>query len=143
MIKPWSGRLMAVVSLGLLVLAPARAADEPPGILWDTTSQTVMEGMPMQMPVQKLKICAAKGDWNHPPAGGNDNCRNLNFQRVGPKATWTVQCTGEMEMTGVGEMTFEGTDSYTGSIQFSAEGGMNMTVKLTGKKVGTCDKPLN
>lgn len=141
MFKSWFGRLVAATSLVYMVIAPIRAADEPPGILWETTSQTVMEGMPMQMPVQKLKLCAAK-EWTRPPAGGDPSCVTSDFKQVGAKATWAVQCTGEMEMTGVGEMTFEGTDSYIGSVKFTAEG-MNMTVKLSGKKIGTCDKPLN
>ena len=38
MITALTGRLAAAASLGLLVLSPARAAD-PPGVLWETTSQ--------------------------------------------------------------------------------------------------------
>lgn len=134
-----TGRLAAAASLVLLALAPARA-DDPPGILWETTSQMVMEGMPMAMPARKLKLCAAK-EWTRPPPGGDDNCTTSDFQRAGSKVSWTVQCTGEMEMTGVGEMTFEGSDAYSGTIKFEAEG-MSMTTKLSGKKIGTCDKPM-
>jgi hypothetical protein len=39
--------LTPAASLLLLALAPVRATDEPAGILWDVTSQPVMEGMPM------------------------------------------------------------------------------------------------
>lgn len=138
MISQWSVRLAAAISL--LGLVPVYAADEPPGILWETTSQTEMEGMPFKMPVQTLKICAAR-EWSRPPAGGDKNCRTSDFKVVGSKATWTVQCTGEMDMTGVGEMTFEGTDSYTGTVKITGDG-MSMTVKLSGRKIGTCDKPL-
>ncbi len=132
-------RLAAAATLVPLALTPARA-DDPPGILWETTSQMVMEGMPMAMPARKLKLCAAR-EWTRPPPGGDDNCTNSNFQRAGSKVTWTVQCTGEREMTGVGEMTFEGSDAYSGTIKFEAEG-MSMTTKLTGKKIGTCDNPI-
>jgi hypothetical protein len=132
-------RLAAAATLVLLALTPARA-DDPPGILWETTSQMVMEGMPMAMPARKLKLCAAR-EWTRPPPGGDDNCTNSNFQRAGSKATWTVQCTGEREMSGVGEMTFEGSDAYSGTIKFESEG-MSMTTKLAGKKIGTCDNPI-
>jgi hypothetical protein len=142
MFKSWFGRLVAATSLVYLAIAPIRAAEEPPGLLWETTSQMVMDGMPMKMPAQKLKICAAR-EWTRPPDGGDPSCVTSNFKKDGAKATWTVQCTGEMKMTGVGEMTFEGTDSYNGSVKFTAEGGMNMTVNLSGQKIGTCDKPLN
>ncbi len=52
MITALTGRLAAAASLVLLlVLSPALAAD-PPGVLWETTSQMAMAGMPMQMPAQ-------------------------------------------------------------------------------------------
>jgi len=134
-----TGRLAAAASLVLLTLAPARAAD-PPGVLWETTSQMVMEGMPFSPPPMNLKLCTPKV-WTNPPPGGDKTCVNTNFTRVGNKATWTMQCSGDMPMTGTGEITFEGTDSYTGAINATAEG-MTMTIKLSGKKVGTCDNPI-
>lgn len=44
-------------------------------------------------------------------------------------------------MTGTGEITFEGEDAYEGAITVTADG-MNMTINLSGKKLGTCDKPI-
>jgi hypothetical protein len=44
-------------------------------------------------------------------------------------------------MTGQGEITYEGTDAYTGTIKYTSSEG-NMTINLTGKKIGTCDNPL-
>ena len=139
MINSCSGRLTAAAALVLLVLAPARATD-PPGILWDTTSQMVMAGMPFSPPPQNLKLCTQRV-WTRPPPGSDKSCVTSDFQMVDNKATWTVKCSGDMPMTGTGEVTFEGTDSYTGTIKATADG-MNMTIKLSGKKIGTCDKPL-
>jgi Protein of unknown function (DUF3617) len=139
MIRSWPGRLAAVATIGFLVLAPVRA-DDPPGILWQMTSQMVMEGMPFSPPPNSVKVCTAK-EWTKPPPGGDQSCVNTNFQRTGNKATWDMQCSGEMPMTGHGEITFEGTDSYTGAIDATAEG-MSMKIKLSGKKLGTCDKPI-
>lgn len=136
----WFGRLAAAAWPVFLLVAPVRAADEQAGVLWETTSRTVMEGMPYAMPAQTTKVCAAR-EWTRPPAGGGGNCTSSDFRKVGPKASWSVRCTGDMEMSGVGEMTFDGTDSYTGTIRFtSAE--MNMTVKLSGRRIGGCDTPL-
>ena len=60
MITALTGRLAAAASLVfLLALSPARAAD-PPGVLWETTSQMAMAGMPTQMPAQASKVCSAK-----------------------------------------------------------------------------------
>ena len=133
MINSRFGHLAAVASLVLMVLVPARAADEQPGVLWESTSQTVMEGSQMQMPAQTMKFCAAR-EWTRPPAGGDKNCTNSNFKIEGSKVTWTVQCTGSMAMTGVGEITFSGADSYSGQIKFTSDE-MNMTIKLSGRKI--------
>jgi len=136
-----SARLLALVLPILLFVfvAPAPAAEDQPGVLWETTSQPVMEGMPMQMPAQTTKTCTAK-EWTQPPAGGDKSCTTSNFKKVGPKATWTVQCTGQMPMSGTGEMTFSGDDSYTGAVKLTSAQA-NMTVKLSGKKLGGCDNP--
>jgi hypothetical protein len=32
-------------------------------------------------------------------------------------------------------------DAYTGMIKAAAQG-LNMTIKLTGKKIGSCDNPM-
>ena len=141
MIRSWFNRLAAAASLVIMILAPVRAADEPPGILWQMTSQMEMVGMPMAMPPNTVKVCTAK-EWTRPPPGGDQTCVNSDFTRVGNnKVTWTMQCSGQMPMTGTGEITFEGTDAYTGAITATAEG-MSMTIKLSGKKLGTCEKPI-
>jgi hypothetical protein len=132
-------RLVAVASLVLLAEAPARA-DDPPGNLWETTSQMVMAGLPFSPPPTKLKVCTPRV-WTRPPPGGDQTCVNSDFQQVGNKVTWTMQCSGEMPMTGTGEVTFEGEDSYTGTINATAEG-MTMTINLSGTKIDTCDNPI-
>lgn len=139
MIKHGLGGYAAVVSLFTLALAPARAED-PPGIEWDMTSQMVMTGLPFSPPPTKLKICTPRV-WTRPPPGGDSSCVNTNFLRVGNKVTWTMQCSGDMPMTGEGEVTFQGTDSYTGAINATAEG-MTITINLSGTKIGTCDRPI-
>ena len=134
-----TGRAAAAASLVFLLgLGPVRAAD-PPGILWESTSQMAMPGMPMQMPAQTVKVCSAK-TWTKPPPGGDRSCVTSDYKLVGNKATWKMQCSGQMPMTGTGELTFVGSDSYTGAIQATAQG-TNMTIKLSGRKVGTCDNP--
>lgn len=138
MITALTARVAASTSLVLLLVPSSRAAD-PPGVLWETTSEMAMASMPMQMPAQTMKVCAAK-KWTKPPPGGDKSCVASDYKMVGNKATWTMQCSGQMPMQGMGEITFEGSDSYTGAIQATAQG-MNMTIKLSGKKVGTCDNP--
>jgi hypothetical protein len=63
-----------------------------------------------------------------------------NVQRSDDKVTWDTQCTGEMDMSGHGEIIYDGTDSYAGEINMSAEG-MNVKMTLSGTKIGECDNP--
>jgi uncharacterized protein DUF3617 len=138
--KSLTGSLVAIASLILLLLAPARA-DDPPGVLWSMTSQMVVAGMPFSPPPNTVNVCTPRV-WTRPPPGGDPTCVNSNFQRPSPnKVTWTMQCSGQMPMTGTGEITFEGTDAYSGQISATAEG-MAMTINLSGKKIGTCDNPV-
>jgi hypothetical protein len=126
----------------LVVLAAGPRADTPAaaGDLWQVTSKMSMEGMPMEMPAQTAKICAPKV-WTRPPAGDNprQKCTRSNYTTSGSKVTWTETCESP-PMTGTGEITREGDDAYTGSIKYVSEQG-NMTIKLTGHKIGGCDNP--
>jgi hypothetical protein len=139
MFKPWSGRLLAASSFLLVVLAPARA--DAPGVLWQSTSQVVMEGMPFSPPPNTVKFCAARDSNQPPPSPPGQECTVSNLQRSGNKVTWDTQCTGQMNSTGHGEITYDSADSYTGFIALSAEG-TSMKINLSGKKVGECDKPI-
>ncbi len=126
-----------VFASALLARGSTRA--DQAGVLWESTSEMSVDGMPMKMPAKTTKICSAK-EWTHPPAGGDPNCTNADFKKVGSKATWSVDCAGEMPMKGEGEMIFSGDDSYTGTVKFTGLE-MPMTVKLSGKKIGGCDNP--
>ena len=139
MINPWSGRLLAASSFLLVMLAPARA--DAPGVLWQSTSQMVMEGMPFSPPPNTVKFCAAVNSTQPPPSPPGQTCTVSNQQRSGNKVTWDTQCTGQMDMTGHGEITYDSTDSYTGVIELTAEG-TTMKINLTGKKIGDCDRPI-
>jgi len=135
------GRIAGIACLTVLAATGSEAvASDSPGFVWEMTSQNVMPGMPMQMPAQTMKVCAAS-EWTHPPASPNKECTTSNYARSGATATWTVTCAGQMAMTGRGEMTFDTPDSYVGSINFTSSQ-MNMTIKLTGRKTTeSCASP--
>jgi len=139
MFKVYQGGLAAISMLMLLTLTPARA--DAPGILWESTSQMVMEGLPFSPRPNTVKYCAAADSSSPPPSPPGQNCTVSNVQREGSKVTWDTQCTGEMDMSGHGEITYEGTDAYAGTINMSAEG-VNMKITLSGKKIGECDRPI-
>jgi hypothetical protein len=125
-------------------MSGARADDPaPPGVLWQTTSQMSMEGMPVQMPAQTLKVCAA-AEWTGPPAAGEHErgCVTSDFQRDGNTVSWTSVCEGPPAMTGEAEITFadESAKAYTGEIRYVSEEG-NLVIALRGSVIGTCDNP--
>ena len=137
----------AVVLAGLISTVPTHSADDAAaanaaGDLWDTSSQMSMEGMPISMPAHAMKVCARHGT-THPPVGSDPSqkCENSNFQRTESTVSWTSICKNP-PMTGEGKITYDNPDSYSGTIKFTSEGGA-MTIKLTGKKIGTCDKPVD
>jgi uncharacterized protein DUF3617 len=139
MTNHWKSGLAAAGMFVCLAFGPARA--DAPGVLWQSTSQMVMEGMPFSPPPNTVKFCAARDSTQPPPSPPGQNCTVSNQQRNGNKVTWDTQCTGQMDMTGHGEITYDSDDSYTGVIELTAEG-TTMKINLTGKKIGDCDKPI-
>jgi len=136
-----SSRRASVAALFLLALLPVLAAEIPAkGDLWEVTSKMSMEGLPMEMPVQTAKVCAAKG-WTRPPVGDNEHqkCTRSEYITTDNKVTWTESCKSP-PMTGKGEITRQGNDAYTGTIVYASAQG-NMTIKLSGRKIGGCDNP--
>lgn len=143
-------RRLATAAFVVLCAAPILAADPKPaaaakdtGDLWEVTSQMSMEAMPMAIPAQTLKVCAAK-QWKQPPGGMDERqkCTTSDFKTAGTKSTWKVSCAGPPAMTGEGEITRNGADAYSGVIKFASADG-NMTIKLNGHRVGACDNPQN
>jgi hypothetical protein len=133
------GRFAAASIAVLAILSPALA--DAPGVLWQTTSQTIMPGMPYNPPPNTGTLCT-KREWTRPPPPPpGQTCTTSNFQRVDNKVTWDTQCTGRMAMTGRGEITFTSDSAYTGVIAFAAEG-MTVTINLSGTRIGDCDNPI-
>ena len=133
-----------VCALALLTAgASTPAADAPAkGDLWEITSQMSMEGMPMALPPNKVKVCAAK-EWTEPPGSADPRmkCTNSDFRMdAAGKATWKVACAGPPAMTGEGELTREGADAWSGAIKFAASEG-TMNLRLGGRRLGDCEKP--
>ena len=130
----------ATTSLLCLFLAPVGAQAQETGVLWETSSQADVPGMPMKLPPVTGQHCA-KADWSEAPQSGDpsQHCQNTDFKRTANKLTWSVVCENP-PMTGEGELNFSGTDAYAGTVQFKTAD-KSIHVNLTGKKIGTCDNP--
>ena len=137
--SPEMRRGIAAASLAALVSTSAVAQDK--GILWETTAQAEIVGMPMKMPAYTAKSCS-KETWTKPPetsGDSNQNCRTTRFDQTSGKVSWTMVCDSP-PMTGDGEITFNGADAYAGVVNMKSEQ-MTMRVTMSGRKIGTCDNP--
>lgn len=112
---------------------------------WQITMQMQMPNSPVQMPEMKFSQCITDEQIKEAPTaalpsapGGNENCKVSDYTVSGNTVTWKMACTGEQQMTGTGEMTFEG-DSYAGTMNMSMPQG-EMSMKMAGKRLGDCTK---
>lgn len=139
-----STRFAVVLSLAAAVLAaaapaPVVAADTVPGDRWEITSQMSMEGMPVAMPPNKVKVCTPK-TWTAPPGGAENRmrCVDSDFKVEGPKVTWTSTCAGPPAMTGTGEITRQGDADWSGTLKYTSSEG-TMTMNISGHKLEDCE----
>jgi len=132
--------LIAVSGCALLGSLSAATGQNAAGDLWQVTSEMAMVGLPIQMPAQTQQVCAKK-DWSTPPAGSgpDQTCRSTDFMMSGNTANWKITCQ-QPTSTGIGQITRNGADAYTGSIRFTTAQG-EMTINLTGRRVGNCNNP--
>lgn len=131
--------LPGVLTLALSAALPAAAQTREPGDLWEVTNEMSMAGMPagMQMPQRPpQQVCRARNS-DKPPVTDNDGkCEMYDVRRTATTFAWKMRCEGNA--TGSGEMTYEGRDSYRGTMNMSV-GGQAMTMKIAGKRIGDCD----
>jgi hypothetical protein len=114
---------------------------------WEVTVQVQMPNLPVQMPEMKFSQCitpeqlakvptAGLPNPTAPGGGDNENCKITDYDVSGSTVTWKMACTGDQQMTGSGQMTFDG-DSYGGTMNMTMPQG-EMAAKLAGKRLGDC-----
>ncbi len=122
----------------LLVPAVTLAADTIREGLWEVTTQMEMPGMPMKMPATVMKHCYTKNDVSDQKKiiSRDKNCVVTDLKTSSNKVSWKMKCTGENAATMTGETVF-GNDSYTSVMKMNSHG-QKMTMKVKGKRLGTC-----
>jgi Protein of unknown function (DUF3617) len=142
-VRTAAAALVLAGSASLLMIAQAPRMDGR----WDVTMETEMVGMPGKMPPAQVTECLTKEEAADPEKalaqrsagrGVGSECKISNYKVAGNKVTWTVKCAGNQQMTGTGERIY-GADSYTATTKLDM-GGMQMTMKSKGKRVGDCIK---
>lgn len=110
---------------------------------WEITTKMTMPGMPMEMPPFTHTQCMTREDFvpeNTQPQQGGGNCEPVNVKTSGNTVTWSMKCKNEdgSVVTGNGTMTYKN-DSFSGSMKMN-QNGMAMTLKMTGKYIGKCER---
>ena len=134
------------IMLGLVWCGWACAAD--PNMkdgLWEITTKTEMKGIPGKIPPTTMKQCLTKKDSiPQEDKGKNPNCKMTENKVSGDTVTWTMLCKekdGTMENKG--QMTYKG-DTFDGksvmTMKDKAGKAQVITSKMTGKRLGPCDK---
>jgi len=109
----------------------AGTAFAAPGYLWEIGME--MEGMPFAMP--KQKICAEK-DSKEPPVSQDDQeCRVLEKKQTGNRYFWKAQCKEGLMVV---DITSTPT-SYSGKMKMTDKSGETVSMKMSGKRLGSCD----
>lgn len=129
--------LLAVASLALPSVSAL--AQTEPGDEWEVTTEMQMGGM--SMPGRTEKVCTARNSDEPPgvPEPENGDCEMYDIQRSGNGMSWKMRCTGKEPSTGNGELTWNGRDSYRGTITMTMDEG-SMTMRMAGRRTGAeCD----
>lgn len=135
--------LMFVCAIAMAGAAAAQTPKSPqkPG-KWQTKMEMDMPGMPMKMPAVTTEVCVTEADLADPqksvPKGDpKSDCKVSAYKVSGNTVTWAMECPSQ-KMKGTGEATYTG-DSYTSAMKMEM-GEQKMTMKVSGKWLGTCTK---
>ncbi|MEW6103814.1 MAG: DUF3617 domain-containing protein [bacterium] len=146
----WVAMVGVLIFLGLAgsiaLSAKAKEGVDMQEGLWETTMEITVEGMPFQMPPQKMTQCITKEDLipKTSEKEEEENCKIIEQKIIGNKVTWKAVCVdkeGKVEIEG--EITYSGT-TFKGTIRMKGPGERGETInsitKLTGRRIGDCPK---
>jgi len=125
----------------LLTTIPSWGLDLNPG-KYEIITNVEMKGMPGGMAPQTTTQCLTEQD---PVPAGSANaqgCKMTDMKVNGNTVTYTMECEQQgMKITTTGKMTYMG-DAFEGTSKTEmgpAAGGMTVTTKISGKRIGKCD----
>ena len=125
---------MLVLSLAAVALLSAQQHPMRPG-RWQNSVQMQMPAQTSTRGVTAEQLEKDPNSWL--PSGPDGRACTIADQKiVRSTVSWKVTCTGQMAMTGEGELTFMG-DTYEGTLKAAMAQG-EVTMKLTGKRLGDC-----
>jgi hypothetical protein len=123
-----------VVALVAVAPALAQGADD----LWEISSKMEMPGMPMSMPAQMIKVCAAKSAKDDEFIPKQGDCKVVDSKRTGNKLAYKMTCSTPEPSTVEGETHF-GSGAYDGKMRMTmTSSNHSMQMTYSGKRIGSC-----
>ena len=113
--------------------------------LWEITTKTEMQGMPVQMPPIKHTECLTKKNMLKSlvtgEQGKQEACKITNTKISGNTVTWVMKCGDKNAMEVTGKTTYRG-DTFEGTLIMISdspqEGKFEITNHISGKRIGEC-----
>jgi hypothetical protein len=112
-----SGSIVALI----LCATPAAAQDSIREGLWEISIQGLVGGQPMSSTPMVMRQCITQQsaqDLMAQLAGGAGGCQISNFNREGARARWTLACTGQVDVSGTGDVTMT-SYGFTGTLDLN------------------------
>jgi hypothetical protein len=104
-----------------------QSPDEVKEGLWEISLEGEIGGQPLTATPMIVRQCITQTtarELMNQLNGTVGSCQVSNLTQVGPTGRWTMNCTGQIEINGTGEITM-GADSFSGS--------MNLFVFMAGQ----------
>jgi hypothetical protein len=107
--------------------------------LWEIHSSMKMEGVQgMTIPPTTYTQCITQEDLVPRNDQPGQECEITDVQVKGNTVSWVMKCSGQGgNVEGTGSITYNG-DRFEGTMEFNMPGGMRMTGKTKGKRIGDC-----
>jgi hypothetical protein len=134
--------LSSIVAL-LFCAGPAAAQDAVREGLWEISIQGQVGGQPMSSTPLVVRQCIDQQtaqDLMAKLAGGAGGCQISNLTREGSRTRWSLSCTGQVEVSGTGDVTMS-SNGFSGTLDLSvAMGGQSVPMQQTfdARWVGAC-----
>jgi len=109
---------------------------------WEITTETEMVGMPMSVPPVTHVQCITEEDLVPQSKEASNECQVTDVKEDGDTVSWKIKCSGQGgQMDGTGTITYSG-DTMEGVMDMVIKSaGMTVKNKISGRRIGPCDKP--
>lgn len=137
--------VLAII-LTLVCFSGAQAADlNMKDGLWEITTKMEMKGMPANIPPTVTKQCMTKKESvPQQDKDKNPNCKMVDQKVSGNSVTWSMICKEkDGTVDSKGKITYKG-DTFDGTttttIKDKSGKAQQIATKMSGKRLGPCDK---